>query len=87
MKRWMIMFGVVGLLAGCSSTPTKEQDGAKVEDRSTDGDTALAPGDAESSGYHDQHAATRWECQHRPAKRSEQHPFSAAASFSITTAM
>jgi peptidoglycan-associated lipoprotein len=33
MKRWMTMFAVVGLLAGCSSTPTKEQEGAKVEDR------------------------------------------------------
>jgi peptidoglycan-associated lipoprotein len=33
MKRWITMFAVVGLLAGCSSTPTKEQDGAKVEDR------------------------------------------------------
>ncbi|MEA3154170.1 MAG: peptidoglycan-associated lipoprotein [Betaproteobacteria bacterium] len=30
MKRWMIMFAVVGLLAGCSSTATKEQEGAKV---------------------------------------------------------
>ncbi|MGZ5166893.1 MAG: peptidoglycan-associated lipoprotein Pal [Burkholderiales bacterium] len=35
MKRWMIMFAVVGLLAGCSSTPTKEQEGVKVEDRTT----------------------------------------------------
>ena len=33
MKRLMTMFAVVGLLVGCSSTPTKEQDGAKVEDR------------------------------------------------------
>jgi peptidoglycan-associated lipoprotein len=33
MKRWMTMFALVGLLAGCSSTPTKEQEGAKVEDR------------------------------------------------------
>jgi peptidoglycan-associated lipoprotein len=31
MKRWMTMFAVVGLLAGCSSTPKDE--GAKVEDR------------------------------------------------------
>ena len=31
MKRWMMMFAVVGLLAGCSSTPKDE--GAKVEDR------------------------------------------------------
>jgi len=29
------MFAVVGLLAGCSSTPPKEQEGAKVEDRAT----------------------------------------------------
>jgi peptidoglycan-associated lipoprotein len=35
MKRWMMMFVVVGLLAGCSSTPKKEQEDAKVEDRST----------------------------------------------------
>jgi peptidoglycan-associated lipoprotein len=33
MKRLLTMFAVVGLLAGCSSTPTKEQEGAKVEDR------------------------------------------------------
>src|SRR6202171_5595481 len=33
MKRWMTMFAVVGLLSACSSTPTKEQDGAKIEDR------------------------------------------------------
>jgi peptidoglycan-associated lipoprotein len=33
MKRLLTMFAVVGLLAGCSSTPTKEQDGVKVEDR------------------------------------------------------
>jgi peptidoglycan-associated lipoprotein len=32
MKRWMMMFAVVGLLAGCSSTPTKEQEGVKVEE-------------------------------------------------------
>ena len=31
MKRWMMMLAVVGLLAGCASTPT-EQEGAKVED-------------------------------------------------------
>ena len=31
MKRWMTMFAVVGLLAGCSSTPKDE--GAKVEER------------------------------------------------------
>jgi peptidoglycan-associated lipoprotein len=31
MKRWMMMFAVVGLLAGCASTPKDE--GAKVEDR------------------------------------------------------
>ncbi len=33
MKKWMTAIAMVGLLAGCSSTPTKEQDGAKVEDR------------------------------------------------------
>ena len=31
MKRWITMFAVVGLLAGCSSTPKDE--GPKVEDR------------------------------------------------------
>jgi peptidoglycan-associated lipoprotein len=31
MKRWMMMFAVAGLVAGCSSTPKDE--GAKVEDR------------------------------------------------------
>ena len=31
MKQWMMMFAVVGLLAGCSSTPKDE--GAKVEER------------------------------------------------------
>jgi peptidoglycan-associated lipoprotein len=59
MKRWMTMFAVVGLVAGCSSTPTKEQEGAKVEDRvtvvqpgkpatpkpSTDASTRGLPGD------------------------------------------
>ena len=33
MKRWMMMTAIVGVLVGCSSTPTQEQDGAKVEDR------------------------------------------------------
>ena len=33
MKRLMTMFAVVGMVAGCSSTPTAEQEGAKVEDR------------------------------------------------------
>jgi peptidoglycan-associated lipoprotein len=33
MKQWMTMIAVVGLLVGCSSTPPKEQEGAKVEDR------------------------------------------------------
>jgi peptidoglycan-associated lipoprotein len=32
MKRWMTMFAMVGLLAGCQSTPKDE--GPKVEDRS-----------------------------------------------------
>jgi peptidoglycan-associated lipoprotein len=36
----MIMFAVVALAAGCSSTPKKEQDGAKVEDRTS---TATGP--------------------------------------------
>jgi peptidoglycan-associated lipoprotein len=35
MKQWMMWSAVAILLAGCSSTPTKEQEGAKVEDRST----------------------------------------------------
>jgi peptidoglycan-associated lipoprotein len=35
MKRWMMWSAVAILLAGCSSTPTKEQEGARVEDRST----------------------------------------------------
>ena len=33
MKRGITLFAVVGLLAGCQSTPTQEQSGAKVEDR------------------------------------------------------
>ena len=36
MKRWkrsIAMFAVVGLLVGCASTPSPEQSGAKVEDR------------------------------------------------------
>jgi peptidoglycan-associated lipoprotein len=33
MMRWMTTIAVVGLLVGCSSTPPKEQDGARVEDR------------------------------------------------------
>jgi peptidoglycan-associated lipoprotein len=48
------MFAVVGLLAGCSSTPTKEQDGAKVEDRTpTVGAVqppVKAPSDASTAG-------------------------------------
>ena len=50
MKRWMTMFAVVGLLAGCSSTPTKEQEGAKVEERQpTTGDTKpVAPPKAQA---------------------------------------
>ena len=41
MKRWMTMFAVVGLLAGCSSTPKDE--GAKVEDRTPQTGTAQPP--------------------------------------------
>ena len=33
MKRLITIFAVVGMVAGCSSTPTAEQEGAKVEDR------------------------------------------------------
>jgi peptidoglycan-associated lipoprotein len=33
MKKWISMFAAVGLLAGCASTTTKEQEGVKVEDR------------------------------------------------------
>jgi peptidoglycan-associated lipoprotein len=33
MKRWMMMFAVVGLLVGCASTPEPEQPGASVEER------------------------------------------------------
>jgi peptidoglycan-associated lipoprotein len=47
MKRLITMFAavftIVGLLAGCSSTPTKEQDGAKVEDRTPQVGTVTPP--------------------------------------------
>jgi peptidoglycan-associated lipoprotein len=43
MKRLLTMFAVVGLLAGCSSTPTKEQEGAKVEDRQPSVATQTTP--------------------------------------------
>jgi peptidoglycan-associated lipoprotein len=33
MTRWIAVTAIVGLLVGCSSTPTKEQEGAKVEER------------------------------------------------------
>ena len=33
MKKWISMFAVVGLLTGCASTTTKEQEDVKVEDR------------------------------------------------------
>lgn len=33
MKKWISMFAVVGLLTGCASTTTKEQEGVTVEDR------------------------------------------------------
>lgn len=33
MKRLITIFAVAGMVAGCSSTPTAEQEGAKVEDR------------------------------------------------------
>jgi peptidoglycan-associated lipoprotein len=42
MKRWIAIFGVVGLVAGCASTPTDEQPGAKVEDAAPP-TTATAP--------------------------------------------
>jgi peptidoglycan-associated lipoprotein len=32
MKRWITMFAMAGLLAGCASTPKDEQPAAKVED-------------------------------------------------------
>ena len=41
MKRWMMMFAVVGMLVGCSSTPAPEQDGVKVDvAKPSVGDTA-----------------------------------------------
>ena len=42
MKRLLTMI-VVSLLVGCSSTPTKEQEGAKVEDRTIVTDTTKPP--------------------------------------------
>jgi peptidoglycan-associated lipoprotein len=33
MSRFAVLFGTLGLLVGCASTPTDEQGGAKVEDR------------------------------------------------------
>ena len=51
MKKWISMFAVVGLLVGCASTPTKEQDGVKVEDRqpSVSAPVTSAPSRAASS--------------------------------------
>jgi len=44
MKRLITAFAVVGLLAGCASTPKDEQAGAKVEDRQpVTGDTKPTP--------------------------------------------
>jgi peptidoglycan-associated lipoprotein len=44
MKRLITAFAVVGLLAGCASTPKDEQAGAKVEDRQpSTADTKTAP--------------------------------------------
>jgi peptidoglycan-associated lipoprotein len=43
MKRLLTMFAVVGVLAGCSSNPTKEQEGAKVEDRQPSVATQTTP--------------------------------------------
>jgi peptidoglycan-associated lipoprotein len=48
MKRWIVMFGVVGMLVGCASTPD-EQKPAEIEDRqpsvaaTTPGTTKKAP--------------------------------------------
>ncbi len=43
MKRWITMFAVVGLLAGCASTPKDEQPAAKVEDAAPPTTTTTAP--------------------------------------------
>ncbi len=42
MKRYFAVVTMAALLAACSSTPTKEQDGAAVEDRSGAGASASA---------------------------------------------
>jgi peptidoglycan-associated lipoprotein len=44
MKRYLAAMSIAALLAACSSTPTSEQDGAAVEDRT--GATASAPAPA-----------------------------------------
>jgi peptidoglycan-associated lipoprotein len=43
MKRWIAMFAVAGLVAGCASTPTDEQPAAKVEDAAPPTTVAPAP--------------------------------------------
>jgi peptidoglycan-associated lipoprotein len=43
MKRWIAMFAVVGLVAGCASAPTDEQPAAKVEDAAPPTTTTTAP--------------------------------------------
>ncbi|MBX3650364.1 MAG: peptidoglycan-associated lipoprotein Pal [Burkholderiales bacterium] len=45
MKRYLAAMSIAALLAACSSTPTSEQEGAAVEDRS--GATAAAPAPAQ----------------------------------------
>jgi peptidoglycan-associated lipoprotein len=43
MKRWITMFAIAGLLAGCASTPTDEQPAAKVEDAAPPTTTTAPP--------------------------------------------
>jgi peptidoglycan-associated lipoprotein len=43
MKRWITMFAVVGLVAGCASAPKDEQPAAKVEDAAPPATTTTAP--------------------------------------------
>ena len=43
MKRWIAMFAVAGLVAGCASTPKDEQPAAKVEDAAPPTTTTTVP--------------------------------------------
>ena len=43
MKRWITMFAIAGLLAGCASTPKDEQPAAKVEDAAPPTTTTAPP--------------------------------------------